>query len=307
MKQSNHFRTSTLIAATCITIGLATSALANPITPIGDYSDGPVPELFVQPEDLDLNQIGVYKNAPVVHQMILGDGWVDFVEQPDGSIGIGYVGDTTASAVTKLLHTYKATPLEVFMALNDTRQEAPAELIDHHRKVARGDIQTNSNPRQLPNLNDLLNGGVQEAGFFGENFTGSGACAGNQNFDLFTNWFSSNGPSGSTLGTNNPSYEDLGVKGITGDGIASGNANITLGGSSGGAIAFCKTAGLAGKPTLRIAEYIHQVGWVWIWQFNDIMNSGSAIGYYFGGYAYRHIRMEIRDAAGVEFFWAAAY
>ena len=305
----SQFTKSLAVSAAVALVGLSMAQVthAGPIAPVNDLAETPVPELFEQWQPPAPGDLTLAKVAPVVHKTYIGNGWIEFVQQPDGNIGVGYVGDMAGQATGKLLNTYKATPLEVFLALNDSRERVPLALMEHHQQLAKSNIMINDVPRDLPGLNDLVGVNVSKAGYFGGNFVGPTACPGDANFDLFTNWFTSNGPDGPTPGTNNPSWDDFGTNGVVGNGIASGNANITLLGTTGGAIAFCKTGGPVGKPTLRIAEYIHQVGWVWIWVFDDIMNSGAARGYYFGGYAYRHLRMEIRDAAGVDYFWAGAH
>jgi len=153
------------------------------------YNTQQIPELFEHPDDPSLGTLGYYNETPVIHQILVADGWIDFVKQENDRVGIAFVGDASEKVLRTLLGTYKATPLEVFLALDDSRESAPRDIQIEHLSRAKENIRVSKSPRKLPALEQLLLENSENNLFHGEYFSGPGACSGNENFDEFEYFF----------------------------------------------------------------------------------------------------------------------
>jgi hypothetical protein len=306
----SSFRPAALVLALLIAAGASpvqaqekVASLATAEDPEVERDDGPdtlvaaepapVPELFYQGDRRGGPE--TVATASIVAEHDFADGRLFFVVLPNGDVGVVAAGQAALRAVNGWMGEEGATALEVYQATGGDPATAPVELQGDHwvQRQERGEEL--APPRSLPSLEELFAGrapqgapGPGGSGFWHDWFADSSAC-GDEDLGLFWYWFQ------------HKDYDVWGAKGVAGHGEWTGDANITLGGTSKGVIAVCPYEGIA---ELKIWEYVPGIGWVFIM---DIPNFGGfAYGYIFQGWQIRHVRMTVREY-DKPFFWAASY
>lgn len=252
----------------------------------------------------DLNESAEVKTRPqkVITRIEMRDGVVEFVEQPDGSVGIGLIGESVIKKVNGLLDDQKATALEVFQALGGTN---PPELLTTDHKMQSRFRQSKSAVVATPALQpgEAPPGG---SGWFVDGAGGTcGTASDSANFSYWTTWFKGAGP---YVGEK---YHLWGAHDIWDTGQHVGNAKIVLGPTSAGVVVMCDADGKNfPDATVRVEEEFKLSNggsfWVQIWNPGFIFE-GMAYGYRFKGYTLRRIRMSISNFAGGTFFWGGSY
>ena len=136
-----------LLAGACAALLLAAEAS-------GQVLGTAVPELFAH-DDVPAGP-SINTRLPVVARLVTPDGQLDFVLHRDGTVGIAATGTKLLRTVDALDQVFRASALEMHMALAPAGVPAPTALLqDHALRAQRQPRLVPAQPRHLPRGNQL--------------------------------------------------------------------------------------------------------------------------------------------------------
>jgi hypothetical protein len=265
-----------------------------------------VPELFTH-DDVPAGP-SVNTRLPVVARLVTPQGQLEFVLHRDGTVGIAATGAGLLRAVDALDQVFRASALEMHMALAPAGVPAPTALLqDHALRAQRQPRLVPQQPRRLPRGNQLAA------------VVGVSRSDGPEYHDplCLNNWLplweDYVDPTGGSVWGN---YWDQHAWGA--GSWYQGDANVTLGSSTAGRLMFCTPPNTepqqvppldqidVQKPIrLTVQEYVPLEGWFTVVSYQSV-TWGQAYGYHYRGFSLRKMRMTIRQFTDT-FWWGAAY
>lgn len=289
-----------LLAGACAALLLAAEAG-------GQVLGTAVPELFAH-DDVPAGP-SINTRLPVVARLVTPDGQLDFVLHRDGTVGIAATGTKLLRTVDALDQVFRASALEMHMALAPAGVPAPTALLqDHALRAQRQPRLVPAQPRHLPRGNQLA-AVVGVAHSDGPEYRDP-LCLNN----WLPLWEYYVDPTDAGGGWS--SYWDHHAWGA--GSWYQGDANVSLGSSTAGRLMFCTPPNTepqqvppldqidVQKPIkLTVQEYVPLEGWFTVVSYQTV-TWGQAYGYHYRGFSLRKMRMTIRQFNGT-FWWGAAY
>jgi hypothetical protein len=254
----------------------------------------------------------VHQSRGEIDRIVVADGLLVFVRHRDGSVGLATEGTLVTRMVNILTSVHDATPLQTYSVLAPPGSKPHKLLVVDHAKrgsATRGRQRLPLTDR-LPTLDELSAWAVAQ-GNSGGPTSNDPLC----NNNWFPDWQLFTHPDHGLSEWDNHDY-GAGRSDWT-------DANLTLGPSRAGTMWFCAAPNIEpqGSPTeadsfddlpmrLIVQEYVPGEGWFELWSRNSV-DSGTAYGYTYDGFAIHQTRMAIRDVPVDEllndWYWAGAY